>query len=94
LVGLGSVWGKSVRFGSEQTTKPSRRLVWWEVGLVWFCLVLFGRFVPNHQTKLRIGRPPPTIGGTNPQNLGSDKSESCDIFSEICANQIRIRILN
>jgi hypothetical protein len=38
LVGLGSVWGKSVRFGSEQTTKPSRRLVWWEVGLVWFCL--------------------------------------------------------
>jgi hypothetical protein len=33
-------------------------------------------------------------GGTNPQKLGSAESESFAIFSEIRANQIRIRILN
>jgi uncharacterized membrane protein len=35
-----------------------------------------------------------TSGGTTPQNLGSDESKSFAIFSEICANQIRIRIPN
>jgi hypothetical protein len=33
-------------------------------------------------------------GGRNPQNLGSAESKSFVIFSEIRANQIRIRIPN